>query len=200
MFKHPTLLAAAILCGSCSKQADSQPDSLVRATNPPSAEALSRETLIITRGANDWGGDRLAYELRPDGSLSITHTYLGGKTLKEEVRAKDAFRIQPEDAARFRRLMWRVRPDLHEGQGLEKNEVRPLGCERRGPHDFGEVGVAFINEGDAKTIKDDRFAVFELPRPDSCTTRAAKRARETIWGALRLLPTSKAVEGFERAT
>jgi len=200
MFKHPTLLAAAILCGSCSKQADGQLDSLVGATNLPSAEALSRETLNITRGANDWGGDRLAYELRPDGSLSITHTYLDGKTSNEEVRAKDAYRIQPEEAARLRRLMWRVRPDLLEGQGLEKDEVRPVGCERRGPHDFGEVGVAFINEGDAKTTKDDRFAVFELPRPDSCTTRAAKQARETIWGALRLLPSSKAVEGFERAS
>ena len=141
----------------------------------------------------------MAYELRPDGSLSITHTYLDGRTLKEEVRAKDAFRIQPKVAARFRRLIWRVRPDLLESQGLEKIEVRPVGCERRGPHDFGEVGVAFINEGDAKTTKDDRFAVFERPRPESCTTRAAKHARETIWGALRLLPSSKAVEGFERA-
>lgn len=200
MFKHSALLAAAVLCGSCSKQADGQLESLVGATNLPSAGALSRETLAITRGANDWGGDRLAYELRPDGSLSITHTYLDGKTLKEEVRAKDTFRIPPGEAARFRRLIWRVRPDLLEGQGLEKEEVRPVGCERRGPHDFGEVGITFINEGDAKTIKDDRFALFELPRSDSCSTTAAEQARETIWRALRLLPPSKTVEGFERAS
>ena len=194
------MLAAAILCGSCTKQVDEQPDSLVGASSLPSAEALSRETLYITRGANDWGGDRLSYELRPDGSLTITHTYSDGRTPKEVVRARDAFRIQPEVAARFRRLMWRVRPDLLEGQGLEKNEIRPVGCERRGPHDFGEVGVAFINEGDAKTTKDDRVALFELPQSDSCTTRAAKYARATVWGALRLLPSSKAVEGFERAS
>jgi hypothetical protein len=200
MFKHPTLLAVAILCGSCSSHVDGQADSLVGATNLPSPEVLSRETLYVTRGANDWGGDRLAYELRPDGSLTIRHTYLDGRTSKEEVRAKDAFGIRPEVAARFRRLMWRVRPDLLEGQGLEKNEVRPVGCERRGPHDFGEVGVAFINEGDAKTTKDDRVALFELPQPDSCITKAAKHSREAVWEALRLLPSSKAVEGFERAS
>jgi hypothetical protein len=200
MFKHPTLFAAAFLCGSCSKQGDGQPESLVGATNLPSAEVLSRETLYITRGANDWGGDRLAYELRPDGSLTVTHTYMQSGTPKEEVRARSAFRIQPEVAARFRRLMWRVRPDSFEGQGLEKNEVRPAGCKRRGPHDFGDVGVAFISEGDAKTTKDDRIALFELPQPDSCTTRAAKHARVTVWQALRLLPSSKAVEAFERAS
>src|SRR5687768_3862012 len=141
MFKHSTLIAGAILCASCSKQFDGKADSLVGATNLPSTEVLSRETLYITRGAKDWDGDRLAYELRPDGSLSITHTYLDGRKAKEEVRGKDTFRVQPEVAARFRRLMWRVRPDLLEGQGMEKNEVRPVGCERRGPHDFGDVGV-----------------------------------------------------------
>jgi len=200
MFKHLAMLAAAFLCGSCTKQVDGQPDSLVGATNRPSAEALSRETLYITRGANDWGGDRLSYELRPDGSLTITHTSSDGRTPKEVVRGRDAFRIEPDVAARFRRLMWRVRPDLLEAQGLEKNEVRPVGCERRGPHDFGEVGVAFIKEGDDMTTKDDGVALFELPQPGSCTTRAAKLARETVWGALRLLPSSRAVEGFERAS
>jgi hypothetical protein len=95
--------------------------------------------------------------------------------------------------------MWRFRPELLESQGLENNEVRPLGCERRGPHDFGEVNVAFFDEGDAKTTKGHRLAVFELPQPDSCTTRAAERSRETMREALRLLPISKAVESFERA-
>lgn len=190
------MLAAAFLSGSCSKY-NKQPESFVGATKLPSVEALSRETIYITRGANDWGGDRLAYELRPDGSLTITHTYLSFKTPKEEVRARDVFRLQPAVATRFRRLISRVRPNSLDGQGLEKAEVRPLGCERKGPHDFGEVGVAFISEGDAKTA---RVALFELPQPDSCATGAAKHARETVWAALRLLPASKAVEGFEHAS
>lgn len=200
MTKHASLFAAAIFCSSCSNRVDGQAESLVGATDLPSAEVLSRETLYVTRGANDWGGDRLAYEFQPNGTLTITHTFLDPRTSREEVRARDTFNVRPDVAARFRRFMWRVRPDLLEGQGLEKNEVRPVGCNRRGPHDFSEVGVAFINDGDTKNTKDDRVALFELPQPDSCTTSAAKHSREAVWEALRLLPPSKAVEGYERAS
>jgi hypothetical protein len=96
--------------------------------------------------------------------------------------------------------MWRVRPELLEGQGLEKNDVRPVGCERRGPHDFGEVGIAFVDESAGETPKEVPVAVFELPRPSSCQTKAAQKAREAIREALGLLPPSRAVASFERAS
>lgn len=192
-----SLLIAAILCVSCSGPAIEPSQSLVGATEFPSAEALSRETLYITRGANDWGGDRLSYELRPGGSLIVTHTYHGLKPPVVE-RGKETLDVSSEVAAQVRQLFWRVRPGKLEGQGLEKAEVRPVGCERRGPHDFGEVAVAFIDEGDATRTENDPFGVFELPRPDSCNTPAATEARAVVWRALRLLPQSQVVTGFER--
>lgn len=198
MLKHPALLASAILCGSCGDQGSRQTVSLVGAAKLPSAEVLSRETLYITRGFSGGGGDRLAYEIRPTDLIIITHTYFEPRTLKDDILAKDAFRLRPEVAARFRQLMWRVRPERL-GRVLDI-EVRPLGCKRRGPHNFGEVGIAFIDEDDAVAAKDLPAALFELPWPDSCQTRAAKEARKLVREALRLLPSSRAVESFERAS
>lgn len=198
--RTPWIAAVTVLCGSCSNQVGTVADSLVGATNLPSAEVLASETLYVTKGANDWGGDRLSYELKPDGLLIATHSYLDGKTFKEEVRAKDTVKLDPNTSGRFQRLMWRVRPEALEGQGFETSEVRPVGCERRGPHDFGEVGVAFVNEGVAETRKDDRIGVFELPQRNSCTTKAANLAREAVREALQLLPRSRAVEGFENSS
>jgi hypothetical protein len=81
---------------------------------------------------------------------------------------------------------------------LEKDEVRPAGCERQGPHDFGELAVAFIDEGKATGIEDDRAGLFELPWSESCNTPAATEARRVVWQALRLLPPSKTTASFER--
>jgi len=194
------VLIVAILGVSCSGPASGPSQSLVGASELRSAEALSRETLYVTRGANDWGGDRLSYELRPDGSLIVTHTYSDDRKAKVVERGKETFDVSRQVAAQVRQLLWRVRPGELEGQGLEKDEVRPVGCERRGPHDFGEVAVAFINEGDAARTDDDRFGVFELPRPDSCETPAAIEARSVVWRALQMLPQSQVVARFERTS
>ncbi|CAA9326409.1 MAG: hypothetical protein AVDCRST_MAG93-5982 [uncultured Chloroflexia bacterium] len=154
----------------------------------------------ITRGANDWGGDRLTYELRSDGSLIVTHSYQDLKLSTIVQRGKQTLDVPSGVAAQVRQLFWRVRPGKLEGQGLEKDEVRPAGCERRGPHDFGEVAVAFINERDPTGTGDDQVGLFELPRPASCSTPAATEARAVVWGALRLLPQSQVVAGFERTS
>jgi len=193
-----SLFAAAILCGSCNRPTPEPSQSLVGATEIPSADDLSRETIYITRGANDWGGDRLSYELRPNDSLSVTHTYSDPRSAAEGVKGKETLRMSPGVAAQFRKLMWRVRPGKLEGQGLDKDEVRPVGCERQGPHDFGEVGVAFFDEGDARASEDDRVGLFELPSANSCNRPAATEAREAVWDALRLLPKSKVAAGFDR--
>jgi hypothetical protein len=173
---------------------------LVGAAKVPSAEALSRETLYITRGANDWGGDRLSYELRPDGSLIVTHTYSDDRKPGGVEKGKETLELSSEVAAQVRQLLWRVRPGELEGQGFEKAEVRPVGCERRAPHDFGEVAVAFTNVGDAIPSEDDQTGLFELPRPASCNTPAAIEARAVVWRALRLLPQSPVVARFERTS
>lgn len=193
-------LAAAVLCVSCNNPAIEPSQSLVGARDIPSADILSRETLYITRGAKDWGVDRLSYELRPDGSLTVIHTYYDDRNPPDIVKGKETFRVSPEVAGKVRMLMWRLRPAKLEGQGLEKDTVRPVGCERQGPHDFGEVGVAFINEADAGTTEDDRIGVFELPSPDSCNTAAATQSRKVVWQALRMLPKSKVVASFERTS
>lgn len=152
------------------------------------------------RGANDWGGDRLSYELRSNDSLTVTHTFIDPIIAGESVKGKETLRVSPAVAAQFRKLMWRVRPAKLVGQGLDKDTVRPLGCERRGPHDFGEVSVGFIDEGDTKSIEDDQVGVFELPWDDSCNGPKATEAREVVWQALRLLPPSEVRESFELAS
>ena len=190
----------AILCVSCSDPAISRSESLVGAAEVPPAEALSRETLYITRGANDWGGDKLSYELRPNGSLIVIHTYHDDRELTIVERGKETLDLSSEVATQVRELFWRVRPGALEGQGLERDEVRPVGCERQGPHDFGEVGVAFINEGEATSIEDDQLGLFELPSPASCNTPAAIEARTIVWQALRLLPQSQVAARFERTS
>jgi hypothetical protein len=83
--------------------------------------------------------------------------------------------------------------------GVEQDQ-RPIGCERRGPHDLGEVAVAFINEGSKPGVGDDDVGIFELPTADSCSTQAAAEARQVVWRALRILPPSKVVAGFEQSS
>lgn len=190
-------LIAAFLAGSCNDPGIEPSRSLVGASGVPSADALAREILYITRGGGDGARDILTHELRPDNSLTVTHTYFDGRgTPGVAVRGKETLHVSPEVAAQVRQLFWRLRPARLEGQGLEKDEVRPLGCERQGPHDFGEVAVAFISEGD--TPADDGSAVFELPPPESCNTPAAIESRKVVWQALALLPQSEVTAAFER--
>jgi hypothetical protein len=90
----------------------------------------------------------------------------------------------------------RVRPA--ELQGIEQDS-RPVGCERRGPHDFGEVVIGFLNKGEADGIEDDQVGIFNLPTSKSCSTPAAIEARAVVQGALQLLPKSKVASAFERS-
>ncbi len=200
MFNLVALLPlAACVCASCSGPAAVPLESLVGATELPSAAALSRETLYITRGANDSGGDRLTYELRPSGSLIVAHTYSNDREPGSVERGQETLELSVEVAARVRQLFWRVRPGKLEGQGLEKAEVRPVGCQRRGPHDFGEIAVAFVNE-DSRPEQDGQAGIFELPSAASCNAPAALEARKVVWRALRMLPQSRVVMEFERTS
>lgn len=152
--------------------------------------------LYISRGGSpDGGADSLTYEWRPDDSLTITHTFTDYRLFKT-VRGRETLRVPPEVAVQVRRLFWRVRPAKLEGVVQDQ---QPVGCERQGPHDFGEVTVAFINEGSRPGIEDDEVGVFELPTRQSCNTPAAAEARKVVWEALELLPKSKVAAAFERS-
>ena len=191
-----TLLSLSLLCTACNDAAIKVSESLVGANDSPSAKALSRETLYISRGGGDGGGDALSYEWRPDNSLTVTHTF-SDNSARQTVKGRETLQIPPEVAVQIRQLLWRVRPPKLEG--VEQDQ-RPVGCERQGPHDFGEVAVAFIKEGDEPGIEDDEVGVFGLPRVRSCKTPAAVEARKVVREALRLLPKSKVAAAFERTS
>ncbi len=189
-----SLLFASLLCSACSDAASGPSESLVGANDLPSAEALSRETLYISRGGGAYGGDALTYEWRADDLLTVTHTF-SDNSARETIKGRETLRVVPEIATRVRKLLWRVRPAKLEG--VEQDQ-RPLGCKRRGPHDFGEVTIGFVNEGNKRGIEDDQVGIFSLPDSQSCDVPLAVEARAVVWDALRLLPKSKVAAGFDR--
>ena len=192
-----SLLSISLLCVSCRDAPTEEPRSLVGAKELPSAKTLARETLYITRGGGPYGGHSLSYEWRPDGSITVTHQFSDGRG-GGETRGAENLSISPEAAAEARRLLWRVRPAKFEG--VENYGTRPIGCERKGPHDFGEVAVAFTNEGQSSGMEDDQIGIFELPDPQSCNTPAAVEAMNVIQRVLQLLPKSKVAAEFARST
>lgn len=193
-----SLLSLTLLCTSCTDVAGEPAQSLVGAKTSPSAKGLSHEVVYISRGGGPYGGDALTYEWHPDNSLTITHTF-SDNSARQTVKGREILRVAPEVAAKARRILSRVRPAKSEG--VEQDQ-RPVGCERQGPHDFGEVTITFVNEVYADRpfgIDDDRIGRFELPVPSSCNTPAAAEARKVVWEALRLLPKSKVAAAFERS-
>lgn len=158
---------------------------------------MAREILYITRGGDPYGGHRLSYEWRPENRITVTHEFSDGRG-GVETRGTENLRVSSEVAAEARRLLSRVRPGKF--AGVENYGTRPIGCERKGPHDFGEVAVAFINEGQTSGRNDDQIGIFELPYPQSCNTPAAVEARNVIHRVVQLLPKSKVATEFERST
>jgi hypothetical protein len=169
---------------------------LVGAKELPSAKTLVGETFYITRGGGPDGGHSLSYEWGPDDSITVTHDFSDGQG-RSETRGTENLRIGSKSAAEARRLLSRVRPAKFEG--VENYGTRPIGCERRGPHDFGEVTVAFIDERPTGKTEDARVGIFELPYRQSCNTRAAAEASKVIERVLQLLPKSEVAAEFERS-
>jgi hypothetical protein len=186
-----SLVVVSLLGVSCGRAAIEPSQSLVGANDLPSPRVLSREIVQINRGVG--GPHFLSYELRPDNTLAITLSERGVKG--EAVRGKETFNLSSELAEHTRRMLWRVRPAKL--QGIEY-ETRPVGCEPRGPHDFGELVVVFINEGDQVGIKDDHVGVFALPHVDSCRTKDAEEARQLLRQVSDALPESRVAAEFDR--
>lgn len=188
------LLFTSALCTACNDAAIGRSESLVGANDLPTVKTLSRETLYISRGGGAYGGDALTYEWRPDDLLTVTHTF-SDNSARQTIKGRETFRVVPETATKVRKLLWRVRPAKLEG--VEQDQ-RPIGCKRQGPHDFGEVTVGFVSEGNKPGIEDDQVGIFSLPDPQSCDAPLAAKAREVVWDALRLLPKSRVAAGFDR--
>lgn len=185
-----TAIAASLLCVACQPQG-AESTNLVGADRLPPSAALSRETIQINRGYGPVGTGFLSYELHPDDSLTVTHS----DKRRDKVLGKESFRLASGNADAARRRLLRLRPAKLEG--LDAHEARPSGCERQGPHDFGELAVIFVSEDGGPGVEDDRIGVFELPDPQSCSTPQAREARQLVRQVMDLFPPSKVAAGFE---
>jgi hypothetical protein len=192
----PRLIAtvAMLLTSACGRPVLNSSESLVGAQELPSVDDLSREIIQINSGFGDGSMGFLSYELRPDGTLAVTYE----ARHRDKVVGSETFRLAPEVAMRARRMLWRLRPTSLEGQGLTRDEIRPVGCQRQGPHDFGEYAVVFIDEGEKREIEDDRLGAFELPTPESCNTPTASEARQVVGRVLQSFPYSRVAAAFPK--
>jgi hypothetical protein len=183
--------AALLLLFASCRPAEEQVHSLVGAEELPAAAALSKEIIYISRGYGEVSTGFLSYELRPDDLLVVTHEDRD----RDKVIGEEKFRLESGVADKARRALWRLRPEKLEG--IDSHEARPAGCERRGPHDFGELAVSFISAGHRPGVEDDLIGGFELPTAESCGSPQAVEARRVVREAMALFPASKVAEGFE---
>jgi hypothetical protein len=171
---------------------------LVGAKELPSEDKLSRETLYLSRHYRSY---YLSYELRSNNLLTLTRTRDGPTDEAEIVEGKEKIRVSADIARQFRKIVWRLRPEKLEDADKELSwPIRPLGCKRRGPHDFGEISIVFVDDENQKSSEDFRIGFFDLPYESSCNTPAAKEARAVILRGLRLLPPSTVIERFQRTS
>lgn len=181
------LVGGSLIVGSCEGKGV---ESLVGSDRLPSSSALSREIIQINRGYGDVSEGFLSYELRPDDALTVTHT----DRRQNRVSGEETFRLPSDIADRTRTMLWRLRPATLDG--VDSHETRPVGCERRGPHDFGELAVVFVREDGPPGVDGDQIGTFELPRPDSCNTKHATEARQLVHQVLQAWPQSRVARAF----
>jgi hypothetical protein len=180
---------------ACSDMVIEPSQSPVGAKKLPSANALLQETLYIARWRSMDGGDSLTYEMLPSDMLTITHKFSDYKSAKVVVKGRETFRVPPKDAARIRKLLWRLRPEKLEGIDQQQ---RPVGCTRLDVHDWGEAGITFAANSNAAGGKHKAIGNFILPTVGSCNTSAAVKARQVMSLAFSLLPASNVASSFER--
>ena len=179
------VVAICLGIASCGRPTPDSSGSLVGANSLPPVAELARETIEINRDTFV-DGDRhlLIYELRPNNSLNVKHivrSYEG-----DEVVAEESFQVSPELNMQIRKRLWRVRPAKL--KGVEYLEF-PAGCEP--PLDGGmDLAVAFFGQ-------DDSRGVFGLPH--ACKEGKAATARTVLGEVMRLLPPSRAAEGFPKS-
>ena len=188
-------VAASLLCLSCHRPAIEPSQSLVAAKNLPTAEVLSRETIQINRGLGSWPSapGSLEYELRPDGSLTVTHKKFD-RDFHQITVGQQTFRLAQSAAMAARRLLWRLRPEPLQGITVE---ALPIGCPHPPIDAPPEFFVDFISEGPKPGIADDKLGIVFLPYADDCRTKGAAEARSLIGTVLQSFPASNAAAEYE---
>ena len=190
-------MAAALPAAACEQPATHTSQSLVGAKSLPPETELSRETIEINSGYGDISVGFLSYQLRANNTLVVTLTDRRYPE-PDRVLVKDTFELPAHVATEVRQMLWRVRPEKLVPLADLNSEARPVGCSRRGPHDFGELAVVFMAEGPKPGVDDDRLGDFELPRPKSCDTPEAVAARKLMQQVLDKFPHSKAPAELRR--
>jgi hypothetical protein len=181
-----------LACSSCDGGGGERFESLVGAEKLPPAKVLSRELIQINRGVGEGSIGLLVYELRPDGTLEVSRL----DASREKVLGSETFRLSPEVANSARKKLLRVRPTKLEGVEWE---TLPTGCKRQHCHDWGELAVAFIDQGDRPGVADAKVWMFTLPHAESCNNSQARKARHLISQIMKSLPDSKVAADFDRA-
>lgn len=186
-----SLALALSLCASCDEP-KVVPERLVSGSNLPVAGELTRETILIEQGfgGEGYGVHRLTYRVTPDDQLAIAY----GLVTQGQPVAKENFGLQSDEADRIREILWRLRPQVLTPDWVDEWSARPLGCKMQGPHDQGEVVVAYISGKN-----DDEGASFELPTVQSCDTPAARQARQLLQQVFSSFPNSEIVTEFHKA-
>lgn len=181
-------VVAALVAASCSQLSFDASESLVGAKRLPPVAELLRETIQINRDTEFDGHQHfLSFDLRPDNSLTVTHTLDGYEG--NDIVGKETFRLQPEVADGVRKTLWRFRPGNL--QGVE-DLTYPVGCSP--PIDSGmEVAVAFFG----KSPMQGDIGIFALPY--ACKEGQAAVARSELGRVMRSLPTSKVAAAFPPA-
>jgi hypothetical protein len=157
-----------------------------------SSRQIANEWLFIGQGfgGEGYGAHRLEYQLSPDDRLTIDYRLAAD----ERPVVESSVRLSPDAAAQIRQKLVRLRPQALKSDWVGDYGVRPVGCQMQGPHDQGEIVVAFMS------IKDgERGASFELPTAGSCQSGAATKARKLLLEVLGSLPASQIVTEFHKA-
>jgi len=182
---HLVGVVAAWAVASCGQSSFDASESLVGAKRLPSLTELHRETIQINRDTElDGRHHFLSFELRPDNSLSVTHSLDGYDG--NDLVGKETFQLPPDVADGARKTLWRFRPGSL--QGVE-DLTFPVGC--RPPIDSGmEVAAAFFGKS---PIQGD-IGIFALPY--ACKEGQAAVARGALGRMMQSLPASKVAAAF----
>lgn len=156
------------------------------------SQGSGQEIIMISKG---FGGEalgvhRLTYELGPDNKFKVSYWLIS----VEQPIAEETFELDSGLAHQIRRDFWRLRPEEFSADLLNDWPTLPLGCDRRGPHDFPEIWVIFLPD---ESKPEGR--AFDLPSTESCSSSAAQQARLLIEGAIASFPNSKITDEFNKA-
>jgi hypothetical protein len=191
-----SLVALCVAVTACSNGSPVKPpQSLVGAHQLPSENVLSREIIQINEGVGSWPSapGALEYELRPDDSLSITHTKTD-RASKRLIAGEETLHLSSSTASQARLMLWRLHPETLQGIQVV---VRPTGCPPPPVDSAPQFFVDFISKGPRAGIADDKLGIVFVPHGEDCRTPKGAEARALVQSVLQSFPRSKVVTDFQ---